>query len=419
MGSDDFWKRKAGVGWIPPISWTNREAPRCLSVRYGGERNFDRTLLMGSSTKPLWATAILAVHPNLDKQLKVRGPGGEENDVFGINITPGWDVRGSDAWVDFKRYLAASDNRYHIRLGFLGLAEKAGGDVVGIGSSNSVKESLGLSGGEPWSKFPQFPLKIGFSNSNSNVLLNLQDTELAHFLKSMYSIGVGKKDFTGRMSFWTKNEADDVQNDSSVLGKGTTRIFRWISPEASEFGFDQFSSDSKARKGPRDFVTMLLGGGSNLWSNVDFAAAFGTCITGNPVIAHIVKNRDPVNPLKERMMFPDIAAKVRPGLAAVITEGTAFRTLQKTSMGKSALALLKAYPKSEVYAKTGTLKSEEGARNTSRIVLAIVKWKDKNKGLVESGLVFSVVAERAQVGKATEWLAEFLLNYRADIEKFL
>src|SRR4029079_10386115 len=98
-------------------------------------------------------------------------------------------------------------------------------------------------------------------------------------------------------------------------------------------------------------ISLLLGGGTNMWANPDFAAAFGSCITGQPIVAHLVRNQEPVKLLPERKAFTDIAAEVRPGLMAVLTEGTG-----TVSELKTALASLK---KSgiKIYAKTGTLAS--------------------------------------------------------------
>lgn len=413
MTSSDSWQQNAEAGWLPPVRWINQEAPRSIAARYGGDRNFDRAVLMGSSTKPLWASVALAVHPYLDSQLRVRGGKEIEADAFGIAIQPGWEAHASSGWVDFKTYLAASDNRYHVRLGLLALAEGSDQAIKGIGLSSSGKESLD-GGGQAWGKYPQFPSSLGFSSNKPGVMLNLHETEMARRFKSMYAVSIKKNEPTTRYSFWTKDETHNVEK--AMTDQQPTSLFRWISPEIPQFAFDEFSSEN--RKGPRDYISLLLGGGTNLWSNVDFAGAFATCITGHPVIAHITNNDAPIT-LKDRTQFPEIAAKVRPGLAAVMTEGTAFQTLNKTPAGRKALALLKSHPRVEVFAKTGTLKSEEGARNTSRLVLAMIKWKDKSKGVVDTGIVFSVVAERAKVGKATEWLAEFLLAYWPDIEKHI
>src|ERR1041385_6219464 len=114
MTSEDHWVRLPDGDVMPDTKGMEEYAPRTIRQRYAGDRNFDR-LLMESSTKPLWATAVLAVHRNLDQLLAVTGPGEKEDEVFGIPVTPGWilthqptSVHGGP-WCDFLSYLAKSD----------------------------------------------------------------------------------------------------------------------------------------------------------------------------------------------------------------------------------------------------------------------------------------------------------------------
>lgn len=406
---DRFWRKEQTLTgrdvlteWVPPVEWAAEEAPTYLQVRHERDRNFD-LLVMGSSTKPLWATAALGVHPRLHQQLQVRGPAGEESEVFGIGITPGWIVKGSN-WRDFKTYLAQSDNRYQIRLGFLGLAEADGAEVVAdAGVSNSDRESM--SGGNPvaWMRYPKFPSLIRFSKDQPGTVMNLHETPLAKHLKGMYSIGIHGNEFGYRLSLWSKDENDDLIPKNNSPG-----LFRTVSPPAVNFELDRLEH-------PRQYVSLLLGGFTNRWANIDMAAAFGTCVTGTPVVANIVRNQKNIIPLPGRERFPEIAARVRAGLAAVITEGTAKANLQQTG----ALSFLTGLPGTKVYAKTGTLRPKRADRNTSRLVLAIVRWKDERQGLAQAGLVLSLVCEEADVGTATTWMGEFLMRNKADIERLL
>src|SRR5690349_19969917 len=96
--------------------------------------------------------------------------------------------------------------------------------------------------------------------------------EEASFTKHMFnidSVGINHDYFDRRLSFWTKNQADDL-----TLKVGEEReadVFKAISPIAPNLDLSELS--------PRDYVTLLLGGGTNMWSNVDFASAFGACVT--------------------------------------------------------------------------------------------------------------------------------------------
>jgi cell division protein FtsW (lipid II flippase) len=176
MTSDRVWSTNDGEV-VPPVEWVEQSAPASIRLRYGGDRNFDR-LVMGSASKPIWAAAVLAVHPGLDQKLSVSGDKKPENDVFGIRLQRPWEVGRPSAsladgrWCDFSSYLARSDNRYQVRLGFLGLAEPSPNSRFGIAEeptpSPSMKESL--DGGQTvWRRFPRFPSDIRFSRTALSV----------------------------------------------------------------------------------------------------------------------------------------------------------------------------------------------------------------------------------------------------------
>jgi cell division protein FtsW (lipid II flippase) len=403
--SGRFWiKSRDRREWLPPAGWVEHEAPEYLRGLYEGDRNFDR-MVMGSSTKPLWAAAVLSVHPNLDERLMTRGSEQTESDVFGIRLSLDWEVHANRNWVDFKNYLAHSDNRYQVRLGFLGLAETFGGDVTDEGASNSERESLGGRPPHPWRKFPKFPPEINFSRVQPGPFRRLNETPLAKGLQNMFGFGVTENYFGHRRSFWTKSEADDLSQ--ALVDRGWLAVFNAISPQAVDLSLNRI-------RNPRDYVTLLLGGGTNLWANPDFAAAFATCVTGQPLIAHVVKNQNQLTTLPDRKPFPEIAAKIRPALIAVLTDGTG-RVTELTS----ALSALHKPAGTKIYAKTGTLSDRNDALNTSRIVLAIIRWDDEKKGKVKAGLVFSLVVERGGMTTSSRWLGQFIANYHSDIERLL
>jgi cell division protein FtsW (lipid II flippase)/cell division protein FtsI/penicillin-binding protein 2 len=413
--------------WLPSEDWLEKEAPVGFLSRYGGDRNFERSLVMGSSTKPIWAAAVLKTHPKLAENLLVRGAGGSESTAFGVRL-PGkeWQLNShTTEWIDFSTYLKTSDNRYHVRLGLAGLAQDADGALRSAGQSPSTDESL--SGGpNHWGFYPAFvtPIQVGGRGAGGLELLALgpegqpnlalANSPLAQNLRGMFSIGISRvirgetetREFGPRRSFWTKDENDDVAPQPSRA----LILFGAISPQAPDFAFDRLTR-------PRDYITMLLGGGNNLWSNVDLAAAFGSCLLGRPMIAHVVDNPRPVKALEGRKLLdPAIAQKLRPGLRAVAESegGTAYKGLHT----RDAVSYLLQHGV-RIYAKTGTLRNDERSRDTSRIVLALVRWKNEAAGEVEAGLVFSLVVEEGGTGTAPLWLGEFLLENRDEISRLL
>jgi len=414
MTAGNEWRGNTEIGWLPSSTWIEQEAPRSLRSFFAGDRNFDR-MVVGSASKPMWSEVVLSVHESLDGALAVNGPAGVEDHVFGIPIegTP-WEA-GESKWTNFTQFLSQSDNRYQVRMGFLGLAAHNGPRILDDGVSPSVTESL--NGGKTvWGKYPKFLGPIAFSKSNPKSMTELDDTVLARNFERMFAIVVGPKRYGDRYSFWTKNEMDDRDSGDETAGQkgraSATRLFAAIVPERVDLNLDEI-------KDPRGYVTLLLGGGSNRWANVDLAAAFGTCLTGRPLVAHIVKNDlnfnyfDKNNEPEARNQFALIAQKVRPGLEQVVLKGTA-----ASGLGTNAFLSDLRKRGYRVYAKTGTLHSA-GTNNMSRIVLAIVKWKNEGNGEVESGLIFSLVGERANTGEATIWLAEFLDSYQKEINNVL
>jgi cell division protein FtsW (lipid II flippase) len=410
------WPRMwPGQGWqmvesepVPPVGWVERRAPGTLRWRYDTDRNLDR-LVVGSASKPLWASAVLAVHPRLRQQLLTRGEDDREAEVFGMSIPTrkAWAVHPGP-WTSWDAYMAMSDNRYHVRVGFLGLADQLAGDVLPGGDSSSPRESL-TGAPRPWGHYPAFPARLvvtraepGGGPPRLTALQHLDESFLAGRLRAMYGIGVQRDARVRRLSFWTSDEADDLPDTL----RDKPRL-AGLSPVAPDFAFDHVASG-------REYVNLLLGGQTNTWANVDFAAAFGSCVTGHGVIAHVNLPGDPPRLGAGRQDFPVIARELRPGLAQVITRGTATARL-----GPEAQAFLASLHGAKCYAKTGTLNAAPGEPPLSRIVMALVRWDNERAGTVKRGLVVSIVAERAGWGTATGAMGRFLLENTEHIRRAL
>ncbi len=429
MTSSPYWQRANGTNeWLPPARWVEQQAPDALRTLYGGDRNFDR-LIVGSATKPMLAAAALAVHPRLADQLRVRGSDDSEFAVFGIPLSDGsrsedrWHVTPRPNWIDFTQYLSLSDNRYHVRLGFLGLAEEAGGDVRGVGQSPSELESLS-GGNSPWRRYPQFSAESQFSQSNRTTIANLERSQLASHLERMFALNPGGKQLGSRVSFWTKDEADDITPDPrqptavDVVDESSSPAgFTPISPVAPNLRLDSVTR-------PRDFVSLLLGGRTNLWANVDLASAFVTTLTGRPFAAHVVRDDRPFRYSPDRESFEQAAARMRPGLTATVRTGTYAAALKSPAGAQHMAALDRLARGYSIYAKTGTLQmtAREASgrpRYMSRVILAIVRWEDSSQKKVRSGLVFSFMAEMTDEGNASRWLARFIANNENALQQAL
>ncbi len=413
------WELKRGSDpeVVPPRSWLESFAPRRLRVRYLGDRNFDR-LVMGSATKPLVAAAVLGVHPGLDRVFAVRGPAGEERAVFGIPLRRGFATHASrgiagsadPGWCDFRSYLARSDNRYEVLLGFLGLAERDGGRVAGRGRRAGATGVSMDGGASPWGQVPRYPGALGYGPDRPETLRHLETTELAASLQRTLGVGVLAERPRHLVSCWTGVEADSaptvmvaglpaVAASDRSASPGQLDVFRTISPLAANLELDTVQA-------PRDFVSILLGGRTNLWSNVEAAGAFASCVTGEPVVPHLVRLPRAARAAPYRAVAPEVARRLRPGLEAVVRhqEGTAHARLARAR----ALDLLDGLRDVECYAKTGTLQATATSAESSRIFLALVRWRGARSVEAERGLVLSLVMERAGEGAATDALGELL-----------
>lgn len=425
------------VLWIPPAKVIEKRFPSYLRQLYGGDRNFEKVSVMGSSTKPMFAQAVTAVHldTNLPRDFKISGTNIDDNSVFGIKITDdkkganeNWKGHGSgQPWVDFNTFLTESNNRYQVLYGFLGLAEsKEKQTVLPVEPNGSSNSGLEMMSNKVWNKFPKFDEQIIFGSKNPQEMKNLHKTELAKRLRRMFGVGTferedldQKEDYSAYMnSFWTKDENHDAlrlfedEKNAPLTNLQIQNNFSpAILPARANFRLNRISK-------PRDFITLLLGGGENQWSNIHVVAGFASAVTGRHVLPHIVKNDDQPIQYGRATDFVRLAKNIKPGLEGVIFNKTGTANTELSQSG--ALDILQKLKNRgfQVYAKTGTL-TEDGKDETSRLILAIVQFENDEQNKVKKGLVFSLFVEETVQGTAAIWLGEFLVQNKTEIARLL
>ena len=427
----DQWEKvmsadgKSTVDVHPPAQWLATEAPAAIRNRYLGDRNFD-LLVAGSSTKPIWAAASLDVNPRL-VHLNVRGEK-VDHTLFGIDI-PGAPWNGTatgDRWIDFTHYLADSNNNYQIRLNFLGLARPdPGANVVEVernkdGSEFHTASKLETFTNEPWYRAPDLGA-YGFSHKTPAKLEGLQYSPLAQAMLAHFPVNIVETNRVRRsfdISFWSGNEADNLVGTEGVEE-------RWgqlssISPAATNFAFDATSPDRHLPEfgAPRAFISVLLGGSTNTWSNLDLPSSIYTAMSGRPIVPHIgmVAQTETTRDSFRREVFDPIRA----GLQEMIQSGTGASFLSDKQGGARALSRSMG-PEYNFYAKTGTLETlqetkESGDLALARIVLIIIP-KGADKSRAHKGLILSLVSEyggmsTSESNSAVEWVSDFVLNNR-------
>lgn len=418
--------------WIPPAKIVEKRFPAYLRQIYGGDRNFEKVTVMGSSTKPMFAEAVSSVHLdiNLHSDFKVSGSEINDNSVFGIKISEkSWKGHGSgQTWVDFNTFLTESNNRYQVLYGFLGLTNsKNNQNILPFEANPASGSALEMFGGKVLNKFPKFDENIGFNFKNSEEMRNLHKTQLAMRLRRMFGVGTFERedarqteDYSAYMnSFWTKDENHDAlrlfdeeeKNAPLTNVKIQNNFSPAILPARANLRLNRI-------KNPRDFVTLLLGGGENRWSNIHAAAGFASAVTGRHVLPHIVKNDDSPVSYSRATDFVRLANYIKPGLSGVIfnSNGTANKQMKSTG----AIEILQKLKDKnfQIYAKTGTL-TEDGKDETSRIILAIVQFEDSAQTKIKKGLVFSLFVEETEQGKSAIWLGEFIVQNKVEILRLL
>ena len=417
--ADNWSSRQVSHGgrtWVerhPPFSWLTSTAPRALASRHSVDHNF-AAIEMGSAAKPFWATAALTVHPQLDKQLWVRN--GEcdsvvnrrcyEREMFGAELGKGWQVSTLARWVDFSTYLAASDNRYHTRLGFLALARAEENAIADDGRGRAASGRESLSGrGVPWERYPALPDGMAHTRDKPKAIAKLHEQKLAMMMRDLFGVRTGSAPPEGdqrnyQVSFWSGDETDDLRASQAL------EPLAIVSPEAVDLRLNRVTNT-------REYVAVLLGGGSSRWSNLTAASAFSSWALQRPVVAHAVAGVQETKALASRVAAYDddsaaAAAKLRPGLRRVIDEGTAIGIRSRVQPFRQRY---------DVYAKTGTLATLDPDRPTSRILLVIIARDDAGKAT--NAITLSFVAERASSGFATAQIGQFIDNHRAELLRLL
>jgi hypothetical protein len=203
-----------------------------------------------------------------------------------------------------------------------------------------------------------------------------------------------------QVSFWSGNEYDDLRTSEALEPLAV------VSPEAVDLRLERITRT-------REFVAVLLGGGSSRWSNIGAAAAFSSWAMERPVIAHVVDHVAAPKPLASRSAAfnkeaKEAAEKLRNGLRRVLDEGTAL------SIRPRLEAFREQY---DVYAKTGTLATVDPDRPTSRIMVVIVA-RDA-QGRPANAITLSFVAERASPGFATAQMGQWIGNHTDELLRLL
>jgi cell division protein FtsI/penicillin-binding protein 2 len=134
--------------------------------------------------------------------------------------------------------------------------------------------------------------------------------------------------------------------------------FKGVSPESVNLAFNQI------HRLRQDYITLILGGGNCIWTNIQLAEAMSRLVTDKPLEATLVsvvldKNGQPVktdtaqsSPVSSRLLRPEVRKAVLTGITRVVTDPGGPAGGLRSTLGQ----LRKQYPKDHLwlFSKTGT-----------------------------------------------------------------
>lgn len=361
---------------------------------------------IGSAGKPFFFAAIAHAFPFLmDLVIDPYDPNPAERTLLQCELPKGYRIpEGSGAPVDFRTALQISSNRYTVELGALALAAGTG-RMKGTAASEPIPRDPAVAWPRPGKpsgiRLAGRPLDYA-PDLGGYVFAEPGVPEEPESAAAERCASLDKFDqvpfraplerLTGAATYWgvdplrlparsTRTQLERAYRtnryDLRLLSPLLTHLFaganedqQWkiraatqeFSPERVNLAFNQIT---RLRE---DFVTLLLGGGTSLWTNVQLAEAMSRLVTGRAVEARLVHRVLPRKagqvvpppPEPRRQPAPEIAARdLRPEARAAVLEGLARVGRPGGTAGamEAGMQKLRAlYPESRIglYSKTGS-----------------------------------------------------------------
>ncbi len=242
--------------------------------------NQNLTLIpIGSTTKPLFASAVWDTNPELRK-LVIEEPAGGRSELLGYRLTAPYGTVGP-RHVDAKGFLRMSSNDYTLHLGLLMLAKG-----VTFGAN-----------GAPIFPAGKADLSAFFRGDTIPGGLDRPDVPAFPKLAECYDVGLVQRLTDGASAMWdagllqpmlrqlgVKDAAMQAAAEGAVPDKSMADMreilynsFSSVLPERANLQLDTVSSVRGK------YTSMLLGSGTNYWSNVKLAEAYARLGTGRKV----------------------------------------------------------------------------------------------------------------------------------------
>jgi cell division protein FtsI/penicillin-binding protein 2 len=284
---------------------------------------------IGSTTKPLLASAIWDTNPELSR-LAIDEPAGGRSVLLGYKLAAPYSTVGP-RHVDSNGFLRMSSNDYTLHLGLLMLAK-------GVTISAS---------GTPVFPSGKADLSAFFRGDTIPGGLDRPDVPAFSKLAECYDVGLVQKLTDGPAAQWDLGVLAPMLHqigvkDASMQGAPESGQEDAAAAQMRELVYNSFSSVLPERANLQldtvssvrgKYTSMLLGSGTNYWSNLKLAEAYARLGTGRKIQARLT-----VDPSKETKLedFPELPlkqetfAKVHAGMQQC-AEGVAGSTAERIS----------------------------------------------------------------------------------------
>lgn len=375
---------------------------------------------VGSATKIFLAAAAGQEAPDLLDLRIDPHPVGEETNLLGYKLTEGYKLRdhqtGESGYTDFPTYIAKSCNRYHAILMTLALARDSAAAKKPdpsqlqhgiVFTSDPVDQTNGGAylGTDRILNRPDLSYFLSAAPSGRLECNNLENSELALNLERLFD--VKRKYVEG------SGELFDPQPWNLLLARlGVAQspelypAFYPIMPQRSNLGFN-LNIDFR-----QDFISLIFGGATNRWSNVQLAEAISRLVTDRKVHMQFMqkitdhgREQSESTQIQPLGLDPGVHKLLLQGMESVsLPGGTAWDLYPVLQDLKSRAADGNSM---EFYAKTGTPFRGEIRRGEpevySSVFLVTALLRDRS-GALRDGLTFAVYIEDLGEHKAVDFL---------------
>lgn len=279
---------------------------------------------IGSAGKPFFFAAIAEAHPALLRLVLDAHPEEEKRqDLLQCRLKFGYQVLGSGVEVDFERALEASSNRYTVELALLALAADSVAESAPLetllrrdtrvtwpltGNTSGLRlgsQTLDFAPDFAHYMYRRDTLADGLETTAAEVCLALDRLDQVAFRRPFEKLtgvstyrgedpaqlpeDIAARQFYGSYStqrydlglfrplleFLTEGE----QGDALVSARAALQT---MAPERVNLAFNHVS-DLRL-----DFISLLLGGGTSTWTNIQLAESLSRLIVGRPVEARLI-----------------------------------------------------------------------------------------------------------------------------------